>query len=662
MLLRLIILCVFVGLQCRSATTNIFVSPTGSDSTGNGSEATPYATINKARDILQTVSTNTVRNIFLRGGNYWNVAVKLSRSGDDSGLKIQGYPGETAVLHGGMLITNWSASSNGWYVASLPTFPSLESGVSSLSDWQVRCLLVDGSIAKRSQYPTNGGSLYYTDTSGTTTMHYTGTDLGEWFIPTNSEVQIDYSWDQQTTAATAIDTGTKAVTLNPGASTWQLNYTGIKSYRIYNLAEGMFEPGQFFYDRSNRCVLYWPIGGKNPNTSICVVPTTTTLFFLDGVELSRIWGITLSNLTMKVATVDMIPEGNDGYLWDEPGSMIHGNYLDDLTITDCKIGWTAGNAIGMEYSFNTNTLLRNCEIAYCGGGGAAVRKGQVVITNNFFHDIGYICFQSPAIRANQDAVIVGNSIFNCKLSAYADTYASRVIFSRNYVSNCVQVLRDMGAFYCIYSDTITVSSNLFEQVGLGIQGNGSDARDWFRNTIYFDQETKDSIADHNITLGCKNPFFDHAIDGEGRNSCTNNVFVNFNGEHLRIYSSTDIGSNTGTMLANVILSDTNILVDNPDVWPSWESNVFWSTYSPPLTNNVPVGAIRSDPLFRNVLDTYPLYLNDIDLTFQAGSPAPALGIQPLSIAGIGYNGGLKWRNAGYVTNLNVRNIHVGGSP
>src|ERR1035437_3730760 len=196
---------------------DFFVATNGNDS-NLGTIDQPFATVGAAVSAARVVGTNMVRNIIIRGGEYFNVAVMLQRApgADDSGLTIQGYSNEVAKLYGGMLITNWSSVSNGWYAAALPTYPaSLVSAARSLTDWQVRMLFVDGNMAVRAQYPTNTYSLFYTDTGGTTPLHYSGTDLGAWLVLTNAELQVDFSWDQQTTGARAIDVADKAITLSP---------------------------------------------------------------------------------------------------------------------------------------------------------------------------------------------------------------------------------------------------------------------------------------------------------------------------------------------------------------------------------------------------------------------------------------------------------------
>jgi hypothetical protein len=74
----------------------IYLSPTGSDTAGNGSAGNPYATIGKASAVASAGKT-----IYLRGGTYTAVKAQFSKSGTaGSRITIRGYPGETAVLDG----------------------------------------------------------------------------------------------------------------------------------------------------------------------------------------------------------------------------------------------------------------------------------------------------------------------------------------------------------------------------------------------------------------------------------------------------------------------------------------------------------------------------------------------------------------------------------
>ena len=91
-----------------------FVSTTGNDSTGNGSIGSPWHTIQKARDVVDTVNSSMTGDIvvYLRSGTY-QLSSTVTFDSDDSGSNgynviYQAYPGETPVISGGKTIGNWS--------------------------------------------------------------------------------------------------------------------------------------------------------------------------------------------------------------------------------------------------------------------------------------------------------------------------------------------------------------------------------------------------------------------------------------------------------------------------------------------------------------------------------------------------------------------------
>lgn len=125
----------------------------GNDS-NPGTLAQPFLTIGAAVAAEEAAGTNLHRNVFFRGGDYFNVCQFLQGPGgaghDDSDVTFAGYSSETAALYGGTPLTNWVPSSNGWWQAPLPPYPAnLDARVNLLKNWEVRMLLVDGQMALR---------------------------------------------------------------------------------------------------------------------------------------------------------------------------------------------------------------------------------------------------------------------------------------------------------------------------------------------------------------------------------------------------------------------------------------------------------------------------------------------------------------------------------
>ena len=76
----------------------IFVSPTGSDSSGNGSDAKPFATVEKAQLAARATPGGAV--VWLRQGTHFQASGPLTLTTADAGCTYAGYPGENATLSG----------------------------------------------------------------------------------------------------------------------------------------------------------------------------------------------------------------------------------------------------------------------------------------------------------------------------------------------------------------------------------------------------------------------------------------------------------------------------------------------------------------------------------------------------------------------------------
>jgi hypothetical protein len=81
----------------------LFVSPSGSDASGNGSQSAPFASVKKAAAVASPGGT-----LVLRAGSY-NEDVFLTKS-----LTIQSYPGESVWMDGSIPVSGWTQSGGTW--------------------------------------------------------------------------------------------------------------------------------------------------------------------------------------------------------------------------------------------------------------------------------------------------------------------------------------------------------------------------------------------------------------------------------------------------------------------------------------------------------------------------------------------------------------------
>src|SRR5580693_2809382 len=91
-----------LSLTCLSSTTlfavDFYVATNGNDS-NPGTLASPFLTLTKAQAAENAAGTGSSRRIYIRGGNYYNVTMRLQgpQAGvghDDSGTSCIGYRGE----------------------------------------------------------------------------------------------------------------------------------------------------------------------------------------------------------------------------------------------------------------------------------------------------------------------------------------------------------------------------------------------------------------------------------------------------------------------------------------------------------------------------------------------------------------------------------------
>jgi hypothetical protein len=80
----------------------IYVSTTGNDTTGTGAIGSPYATLGKAIDVMNTASVSGEgKTIYLRAGTYSAAAIDILCGNSTKATKIKRYPAEAVTISGG---------------------------------------------------------------------------------------------------------------------------------------------------------------------------------------------------------------------------------------------------------------------------------------------------------------------------------------------------------------------------------------------------------------------------------------------------------------------------------------------------------------------------------------------------------------------------------
>ena len=618
---------------------DFYVATNGNDTTGNGSLGNPYATISKAVQASRTSGKEVQKNIFLRGGRYYNVNVLVTQY-QDANIAFLPYPGEQPVLYGGQPLTNWTATGDGLtYSAPLPAFPGIiSSGVSQLTNWQPRMLLADDVVCSRGRLPTSGKFHYtsFTNQSGSGVMVYTNNFPNS----TNMELICDRSWNDAEMAVTNIDTVNKVLKTIGYLDKAGANMGTTTSFAVVNTPEGITGDNQFWWNKTNACIVFRPPAGKDPNMMSIIVPSTTRMFYLVGFSItSEIENITFSNLTFAATTV---PIGSG--LKDDSGATYRGavvaNYTTNCVVDHCTFYGIAGTAITTEnWHDNSNFIVRNCVIHDVGVGGVYLDGGSdCTVSNNLIYNTGLICQGGTGVRGSKHGALISfNTITNTMGAGIvvsgggASIPATQPVITYNYLSRCMRALRDMGGIYMWFTYDALVANNYIGE----INGTNSDNGTPWDSTligIYCDQGTTRPTIASNIVYNCTRPILYHmATNG----TYLNNFFINTRPEDTILsFANCDLGA---VFQKNILFSQNRARVNaanatyidysvNANVAVlDWQSNIFWSVAG--LNSGNPTDATTRDPLFLNLVP--------LNAAFQQNSPAAALQTSPLTLNSIG---------------------------
>jgi hypothetical protein len=304
-----------------------YVSPTGSD-TGDGSVASPFQTIGKARDVVRTINTSMTGDIYvyLRGGDH-RITSPITFEVKDSGsgthrIYYQAYPGETPVINGATKVSGWTVSSGSVYKAALDRKTKLR----NLYVNDARANLTSKTLSSKGgsgTYAVSSGQGTWAWTSGSNSdgIKYNGSDLPD--ITSNKddlEIVNGTTWNENIVCSRDVTTnsdGTKTVLLQqpygaiaqlPG---WSSGFSTSGSHTVFNVFAWLTGAGQFYFDKTAGTLYYYPRSGEDMSTADVEAPVAETLLEIAGTSnTSRVKNITFQGITFANTDYGLVKVGD----------------------------------------------------------------------------------------------------------------------------------------------------------------------------------------------------------------------------------------------------------------------------------------------------------------------------------------------------------------
>jgi hypothetical protein len=546
-----------------------FVAPNGNDS-WSGREPTPnsdrtdgpFATVHAACKTAQKLGMGKPRKIMLQQGYYF-FDEPLVLTDKDAGLTIESAPGAKAVLHGGKKITIWKTDGQKFYSVTLP-------GVKEKT-WDFRCLVVNGRFCPRARLPEKGffehlssfNVPWMTSTGGgwkrkptneeLTTLKYRPEDLGPWLDTNNAEIAVYHMWDESLVGVSAIDTESHTLTFStpsghpPGAF-------GVKKYIVWNVREGMTQPGQWYLDRTLGKLVYWPLPGEDMNEADIVAPTIETIIQIKGTRDNPARNITIRGLTLSVTTTPLKAGGFGAGRFEGAVSLVS---AEDCRLVDLEIVNVGGQGVKAS---GQGLSIERCHVHHTGACGIRFHGTAANISNNRIHDVGLTYPSAIALQGGgNDALISHNEVHDTPYTAINCGGQNNHI-ENNLIYRAMQQLHDGAGIYCFAGNGLVLRGNFIRDI-IDTGGYGASA-------YYLDERSENCLVEGNLSIGVVRPSHNHMAKN---NTIRNNVFISNEDARLTFPRSSNY-----ILENNIIQAKGKIIFEGPDAIITLRNNVLFS--------------------------------------------------------------------------------------
>ncbi len=588
-----------VPIVCACAQTPTWhVSPDGNDAWSGGlaepnADGTdgPLATLAAAVEASRARGGEPRRILLSPGRHYVETMVALGPG--DGQLTIEGAGAGESIVYGGRRVTGWKQEGDGLWVAEAP-------GVKE-GTWDFRALVVNDRLCPRARYPQTGRLTHesqfpvrWMSTAGggwerppteqeRTTLKYKEGDLGPWLSVRNAEVTVYHMWDESMVGLAAHDAATRTLTFSspaghpPGAF-------GVKTYVLWNVKEGLTEPGQWYLDRDAGRIVYRPLEGEDMAQAPVVAPCVESLIQIQGTAESRVLGVAVRNLTLSTTTT---PCKAGGFGANSYRGALQIGTCRDVEVTGVEITNTAGHGIK---EWNTpNLLVRDCHLHHLGAGGLRAGGAGGRIEDNRIHHIGMLYPSAIALSAGgpDRYVIRRNEIHDTPYSGMS-IGGTETVIEENLLYRCMQELHDGAAIYVGGARGNILRRNVVRDIVKVGEGYGVSA-------YYLDEKCRDCVVERNVSLGVSRPTHNHMTLG-----CTvrDNVFVADGDMDLSFARSSGF-----RVVGNTFQLNGKLTVGDPDAIAEWSDNLIVQTgeASPALADAMPAvpRTPRDKPVYAN---------------------------------------------------------------
>lgn len=602
---------------CLNATKYYYISTVGSDS-NEGTIDKPFATINKARDVIALLPLSENVIVYLRGGTYL-VESPINFGSINSGtngfnISYEAYTGEKPILSAGKSIIGWTPYKDGIWKANV-TF-------------NFRNLYIDGIKAQRGRTPN-------TDLTLPTEPPTTGFYVANGYIDSNSnftsnpvEFCGNVEWMSKKMRISSFTPNGSNTTILINPVEWDSYTNGPQGYKFHKDKAYWFEndlkfvdsPGEWFLDKIANTVYYFPRSNENILTANVQAGGVESIIKINGISTNPVKNIKFKGLTFigtgwlrpdlygfvdiqanSIVPPNRVANANSLYRHnlkkDKMPGVIHVLYGDTITIDNCEFKNIAAGGIVFEEG-GKNIIITNNKLTDIGGNGIEIGSDyykasagsimfhkNVNISNNYLQNIANEYYGGVGILAYYvtGLTIDHNRVKDVPYSGISagwgwNTYeavssASNYSITNNRVENFMTKLRDGGGIYV--TNPISGSNSIENNYILGNSNSYSSTSGTVG--IYHDGAAKNWLTHSNVIENFYQPISFQTIYGQVANNITaqnnytkpDSIWYSKNtlqcdsmaSRSIVINGNTNTTGNWSTP-AQTIIDNTNLIIDS----------------------------------------------------------------------------------------------------
>jgi hypothetical protein len=545
------LLCAALALTGPAAiAASFYLSPNGSD-TNPGTQAKPFATLERARDAIRELKRSgplqepvTVR---LQSGVY-PITREVRFGPEDSGtadcpITYTAAGSEPTVLDGGRRITGWQRHDERLWVANVPDVAN--------GQWRFRQLFVNGQQRVRARTPNEGYYRVAGCPEGTPkTVHYhkdcqtfefkPGDIRADWTNLSDVEVIVYHFWTDSHLPIRSVDTRSNLVTFAHKAGkvfTDDFSEDGAR-YIVENVFEALDAPGEWYLNRATGQLFYYPMPGEDLATAEVVAPFAPAHLSLEGDLNGRrfVEHLRFRNLEFAYARFEL-PPGNSN---DRQGSAsipaaIKLRGARSCAFEHCRLSKLGTFAFDVMAGCADNEFVGN-EIKRVAAGGFRVNGGTDRnppwertrgnrITDNWLHHFGldYPSAVGVLLMNTEGNTVAHNRIQHGGYTGisvgwvwgYGRSVSQHNRIEFNHIHHLGGVLSDMGGIYTLgVSPGSVIRNNHIHDVDANRYGGWG---------IYLDEGSTHLLVENNVVHRTKFAAFNIHFAKEA--TVRNNIFA-----------------------------------------------------------------------------------------------------------------------------------------